>query len=318
MRTRVLGRTGIEVSEIGLGCWGLSGESYGAVSEQDARATLDSAFAEGCTLVELASCYGPTGHELDRTVGEAVREFGAEKLRVVLRVGVDRAMTPPQKRFDRSFLMRSVEQSLERMKLDSVAVVLLHNPLSSTLERSFDALDTLASMRERGLALAMGVSAGSVQTARVALKQSVDVISLPYNVLFPRMVHALTPELVRMGVGVLAHATLGYGVLAGTWHADREFDKRDHRASRWEPEDLARRMRQREVLRPFVQGAVLDMREAAVRYVLSNPNVHCALVGARNAEMAKQNAHAADELPYLDPAMFSTLGARLEEEGIMT
>jgi aryl-alcohol dehydrogenase-like predicted oxidoreductase len=314
----VLGRTAIQVSEIGLGCWSLSGEGYGPVPREQARATLDAALDAGCSVIELASCYGKKGEEIDALVGEAIASRERESVKVILRIGVDRESEPARKRFDRGSLQRMLEASLSRMKLSSVDVVLLHNPLASTLERSFDALDALASLRERGLALAMGASVGSIDAARAALKQSIDVIELPYNVLAPRLLHALTPELARVGVGVIARSPLAYGALAGTWTADRPFADDDHRALRWAPEDIARRMRQREVLRPFVKDPVKDLREAALRYVLANPNVHCAVVGARTPEMATQNAAAADTLPYLDPAIFSTLGARLEEEGIQS
>ncbi len=312
----MLGRTAIEVSEIGLGCWSLSGEGYGPVPVEQARATLEAALDAGCTVIELASCYGPKGEPLDALVGQVLAGRPRESFRLVLRIGVDRDCDPPRKRFDRPSLQRMLEASLARMKLDRVDVLLLHNPRASTLERSFDALDAMASLRERGFASAMGASIGSLDAARAALRQSIDVLELPYNVLAPRLMHALTPEIARVGVGVIARSPLAYGALAGTWSADRTFATDDHRALRWGPEDIARRMRQREVLRPFVQGPVRDLREAALRYVLANPNVHTVVVGARSPEMARANACAADELPYLDPTLFSTLGQRLEEEGI--
>jgi aryl-alcohol dehydrogenase-like predicted oxidoreductase len=316
VRTRTLGRTAIEVSEIGLGCWGLSGEAYGDVSREESLATLEAALDAGCTVIELANCYGAPGREVDTLVGEALARRDRSQVRVVLRIGVDREAQPPRKRFDRGTLLRLLESSLARMRLSYVDVVLLHNPLASTLERSFDPLDALASIRERGLATAMGVSAGSYDAARAALRQSIDVIELPYNVLAPRLLHALMPEIARTQVGLIVRSPLAYGVLADTFGADRVFDGDDHRASRWQPEDLARRVRQREVLRPFVKGPVKDLREAAIRYVLSNSSVSTVVVGARTAVMAKQNAEAADELPYLDPELFSTLGQRMQEEGI--
>ncbi len=304
------------MSEIGLGCWSLSGDGYGPVPVEQARATIEAALEGGCTVLELASCYGTRGNETDALVGQVVAGRPRASFRVVLRIGVDRESDPPRKRFDRGSLQRMLEGSLARMKLDRVDVLLLHNPRGSTLERSFDALDAMASLRERGFADAMGASVGSLDAARSALRQSIDVIELPYNILAPRLMHALTPEIARAGVGVIARSPLAYGALAGTWHADRSFPADDHRALRWGPEDIARRMRQREVLRPFVQGPVRDLREAAIRYVLANPNVHTVVVGARTPEMARDNARAGDELPYLDPQLFATLGARLEEEGI--
>ncbi|MBL8683365.1 MAG: aldo/keto reductase [Myxococcales bacterium] len=316
MRTRTLGRTAIEVSEIGLGCWGLSGEAYGEVSREQARATIDAALDEGCTVLELASCYGEKGREVDTILGEALEGRDRSKVRIVLRIGIDRESSPPRKRFDRGSLMRMLESSLARLRTNYVDVVLLHNPLASTLERSFDALDALASFRERGMATAMGVSAGSFDAASAALKQSIDVIELPYNILAPRLLHALLPEITRAQVGIIARSPLAYGLLADGFDAERQFAQGDHRLDRWTPEDIGRRVRQREVLRPFVKDSVKSLREAAIRYVLANHTVGCTVVGARTPEMARENARAAEDLPYLDPAVFSTLGQRLEEEGI--
>lgn len=316
MRTRSLGRTAIEVSEIGLGCWSLSGDAYGPVDRDQARATIEAALDAGITTLELANCYGPKGQEIDALVGEIVAQRDRSKLQIVLRIGIDRENEPPRKRFERGSMLRMLESSLQRLRMQSVDVVLLHNPLSSTLERSFDALDALASFRERGLAGAMGASVGGIDAARAALKQSIDVIELPYNVLAAKLLHSILPEVQRAQVGVIARSPLAYGLLADTWSADRQFPAEDHRSLRWSSEDLGRRVRQREVLRPFVKPPVRDLREAAIRYVLANKGVHCCVVGARNAEMARQNAVAAEELPYLDEAVFSTLGQRMEEEGI--
>lgn len=318
MRTRTLGRTAIEVSEIGLGCWSLTGEAYGPVERSTARATIEAALDAGCTVIELANCYGKKGEEIDSLVGQVLEGRDRSKIRIVLRIGVDRESHPPRKRFDRGSLLRMLESSLQRLRTSYVDVVLLHNPLSSTLERSFDALDALASFRERGLATAMGASVGSYDAAKAALKQSIDVIELPYNVLAPRLLHSIAAELRQRQVGVIARSPLAYGLLADTWSADRTFAADDHRSLRWSADDLSRRVRQREVLRPFVKDPVRDLREAAIRYVLANETVHCAVVGARTPEMAKANAMAAETLPYLDPALFSTLGQRMQEEGIMT
>ena len=316
MRKRSLGRTGIEVSEISLGCWGLSGEGYGDVFPADAKETVAAALDAGCTLIEYAECYGPPEFEFDALLGEALHGRARDSFQLAVRIGVDRASSPARKRFDRKSLTEMLERTLKRLKLEAVDIVLLHNPVGASLERSFEALDTLASLRERGLARAMGASVGSIDAGRAALKQSVDVIELPYNALAPKLMHALTPEMARRGVGILARSPLGYGVFADSWHADRVFAQGDHRVDRWLPEELARRIRQREVLRGFVRAPVTCLREAAIRYVLMNPMISSVVVGSRTPLMATQNALAGEEKPYLNNELFSTLAARMEEEGI--
>ncbi len=316
MNKRSLGRSGVECAEVALGCWGLSGNGYGSVEPSVARETVEAALDAGTTLIEYADCYGTPKERWDSLLGEVLSGRPRDSFQLAVRLGVDRDAQPPRKRFDRKFLSESLEGTLKRLKLDHVDIALLHNPLSTTLERSTDALDTLASLRERGLTRAMGASVGSIDTGRAALAQAVDVLELPYNALVPRLMHALTPELARRGVGVLARSVLAYGIFADSWHADRQFAADDHRVERWQPEELAKRIRQREVLRGFVRAPVTCLREAAIRYALMNTIVGAVVIGSRTPLMATQNAHAVDDLPYLDATLFSTLAERMAEEGI--
>ncbi len=126
----------------------------------------------------------------------------------------------------------------------------------------------------------------------------------------------MASEISQSKVGVIAHSTLSYGLLADTWSADRIFHEDDHRKHRWSQADLARRIRQREGVRTLVRGDVLTVREAAIRYVLSNGLVSVAVVGARFPEMARLNAHAADNLPYLAEQDLMEIGQRMRKFGV--
>ena len=84
------------------------------------------------------------------------------------------------------------------------------------------------------------------------------------------------------GAGVLAHSTLAYGLLSGSWTADREFGASDHRAERWTRPEHERRHEQLATHRFLVHGEVPTMRSAAVRFVLANNIVSCAVLGPRN------------------------------------
>jgi aryl-alcohol dehydrogenase-like predicted oxidoreductase len=90
------------------------------------------------------------------------------------------------------------------------------------------------------------------------------------------------------GAGVLAHSTLAYGLLADGWARDREFPAGDHRADRWTKLELERRVQQVAALRFLVHGEVTTMRAAAVRFVLANRIVSCAVLGPRSVEQLEQ------------------------------
>ena len=320
MRTRKLGRTGIPVGEIGLGTWQLSGESYGPIERSTARKTIEAALDAECTLIETAACYGPKG-SVESLIGEVVAERGRDKAFIVSRLGVDRDSNPkgPVRRFDMPSLLRLADASLERLRTDHADVFMLHNPTARQLRDQHGApLNALDQLRASGKARFIGVSCGSADVARLAIEANVDVISVPYNILYPRLLHSIAGEISRSGVGVIAHSPLAYGLLADTWAADRAFDDEDHRSLRWGQADLARRVRQREAVRTLVRGDVLTVREAAIRYVLANGLVSCVVVGARHPEMSRTNAHAADVLPYLAEQDLAEIGARLRKHGVET
>lgn len=315
MRTRKLGRSDLEVGEIGLGTWGLSGESYGPVEPEVCRRTIEAALDAGVTFIDTAGCYGPGG-AVEKTIGEVLRARGRSAAVVATRIGVDReAPTGPCKRFDREGLVALAEASLRRLGTDYVDVFLLHNPLPETVRRS-EAFETLRTLRDQGKTRLIGVSAGSVTVARLSLHQGIDVIELPYNLLYPRLLHSLTGEIAAAGVGVVVRSPLAYGLLAGTWAADRKFSEGDHRAERWSQAELARRVRQREAARFLVHGEVRSLREAAIRFVLANHLVSVVVVGARTPEQAVENARAAETLPYLPTEDLASIGQRLYQAGV--
>lgn len=316
MRTRKLGRSGIEVGEVGLGTWGLSGEGYGPIHDAEVRLTIEAALDAGVNFIDTAHCYGVHG-EVETAIGEVLRARGRDKAFVATRVGVERVELTgvPRKRFDRASLVAMTDETLRRLGSDHVDALLLHNPLADTLQYS-DAIGTLQELRAQGKARLIGVSVGSVDVGRVALKHEIDLISVPYNCLYPKLLHSLAAQIAGSGAGVIAHTPLAYGMLADTWGANRVFGLNDHRPLRWGPVEMAKRARQREAVRVAVRGHIGSMREAALRYVLCNKLVSVVVPGARNPEHAITNARAAEEEPYLLDDDLTVLGKTLMAEGV--
>ena len=318
MHTRKLGSSGIEIGEIGLGTWGLSGEAYGPVDTRVARKTIEAAMMEGVTFVETAGCYGPDG-AIERILGEILRDHGRKSLFVCTRIGVDRgeAGGMPRKRFDRDGIRALADASLARLGSDHADAFMLHNPLVETLtDPQQVALGALRELRDKGAARLIGVSAGSPDAVRAALAADVDLIELPYSLLHPTLLHALSAAIVAKKVGVVVRSTLAYGLLAGTWGADRRFLDQDHRADRWTPAELARRIRQRDAAKALIHDHVKSLPDAAIRYVLSNKLVSVAVVGARTPAHAIANARAADTLPYLAGDDLSTIAECMRANGV--
>ena len=313
MRTRPLGRTEFEGSELSLGTWGLSGDGYGPVIEAEVDRVLDRAVELGITLFETADVYGK---------GSMERRLGArlprETTRIVTKIGTDLEAVPPRKRFDLDHLRPAFERSQERLGRDKLDVVLLHNPSLHAMAAS-EPFDFLKELKRLGALRAWGVSAGDAQVARAAVEQGADVVELAYNVLWAADLHQIAGAVAEAGTAVLARSVLAHGLLAGQWSPEREFYPGDHRADRWTPGELRQRIGQLDALRPLVSGAVLSVRAAAVRFVLANQLVSSAVLGPRSVAQLEQLVREAGQgPPYLRDTALAELSARLRTAGVPT
>jgi aryl-alcohol dehydrogenase-like predicted oxidoreductase len=277
MRLRTLGKTGLRVTELSLGTWGLSGDGYGPVEEAEQERVLQRALEMGISLIDTADAYG--GGRMERLVGQALGD--RTDVVIVTKGGIDRTTTPPRKRFTGPFLRESLERSLRRLGRERVDIYLLHSPSAAAL-RGGEAVDTLLALKGEGKIGHWGVSVGDVDAGREALRCQAEVIELAYNLLHGSDLHRLAGEVIVSGAGVLARSTLAYGLLAARWTKDTQFAAGDHRADRWTQPEFSRRIDQLATMFFLVHGDVGTMRSAAVRYVLSNRIVSSAVLGPRS------------------------------------
>jgi aryl-alcohol dehydrogenase-like predicted oxidoreductase len=312
VRKRPLGKTGIEVSELSLGTWGLSGDGYGAVVEAEVDRVLDRALELGIDLFDTADSYGKGA--MERRLGERLPASGAY---VVTKLGTDVSSVPKQKRFDLDHLRPAFEASRERLRRETLDVVLLHNPTMLAMSRT-EAFDFLKELKRLGSLRAWGVSAGSLEVARAAVRHGADVVELAYNVFVAADLHELSGDVAEHGVAVLARSVLAHGLLAGQWSAEREFYRGDHRRDRWTPTELKTRISQLDALRPMVAGPILSVRAAALRFALANQLVSSAVLGPRSvAQLEQLTREAGEGPPYLRDTALPELSARLRAVGVV-
>jgi aryl-alcohol dehydrogenase-like predicted oxidoreductase len=280
---RNLGKTGLRVSEMALGTWGLSGDGYGPVDEQEQERVIERALDMGISLIDTADSYG--GGRMERLLGRVLGKRG--DVVVVTKGGTDRTTSPPRKRFDPTYLRASLERSLRRLARERVDVYLLHNPSDQAVETG-DAIDTLIELKKEGKIGHWGASVGELEVGRAVLNRGAEVVELAYNLVHATDLHRLAGDVIVSGAGLLARSPLAYGLLAGEWTADREFPAGDHRAERWTRLELKRRIEQLGAVRFLVHGDVTTMRAAAVRFVLANNIVTCAVLGPRSVAQLEQ------------------------------
>lgn len=314
MRKRPLGKTGLVVSELAIGTWGLSGDAYGKVEEADAEIVLRRAIDMGFSLVDTADAYG--AGRMERLCGKLAKEH--PELVVVTKGGIDRTTDPPRKCFAADYLRGAVERSCKRLGRDAIQVYLLHNPTPETLHAG-EAIETMEALKKEGKIEHWGVAAGDEDVARSAIDRGAEVIELAYNLTHPIDLHRISGDVMVSGCGILARSVLGHGLLTGMWSKDRSFEEGDHRTERWTKMELEHRIDQLDAVRFLVKGEVHTLRGAAVRFALSNHLVSSAILGARTKEQLEQLVRETGGGPrYLQDDDLRQLPRALDKVGIHT
>src|SRR4051794_17785717 len=219
MQTRVLGRTGRPVSEVGLGCWQL-GADWGTVSPDDAMDTLRAAADAGVTFFDTADVYGDGRSE--QLVGRLLRERPDGGLFVATKMG-RRADPHVPEQFTAANLRASNDRSRSNLGTDTLDLVQLHCPPSAVLsdDHLYDELDAMV---EQGRMRAYGVSVETVDEALTAIaRPNVASIQIILNVFRRRPLEQVLPAAVRAGVGVVARVPLASGLLSGAYDEHTTF-----------------------------------------------------------------------------------------------
>lgn len=324
MAERDFGRTGWRVSEIGFGAWAIGG-SWGEVTEDDARATLNAALDAGVTFLDTADVYGDGRSErLIRAVlaerGELGREPGA---RPVVATKAGRRLDPHvAEGYTEAALGGFIDRSRDNLGMDTLDLLQLHCPPREVYEHEgvFDALDRFV---EAGRLRHWGVSVETVEEAMRALdRPNLASIQIIYNVFRQKPAEALFPLAKDRGVAVIVRVPLASGLLTGKMSAQTTFAADDHRAFNRTGEafDVGETfagvpfevgLAAVEELRPLVPGDA-SMAQWALRWVLMDEAVSVVIPGARRPDQARANAGAADLAPLSPETMEAARSVYLE------
>jgi aryl-alcohol dehydrogenase-like predicted oxidoreductase len=305
METRQLGRTGRQVSVVGLGCWQLGGE-WGAVGEQDALAVLHTALDSGVTFLDTADVYGDGRSET--LIGRLLRERPDADVTVATKMG-RRADPHVPEAFTLEAFRGWLDRSRRNLGVDTIDLVQLHCPPTPVFsdDRVYDALDTLV---DEQVIAAYGVSVETVDEALTAIaRPNVATVQIILNAFRRKPLEQVLPAAQGAGVGVIARVPLASGLLSGRYDERTTFASDDHRSFNRQGEafDVGETFSgvpfevgvraAREIAQQTPDGATTA--QLALRWIIDQPGVSTVIPGARNAAQARANAAAAD-LPPLD------------------
>ena len=302
MKTRPLGRTGWQISEIGFGAWGIGGGQWGGADEAESMATLHAALDSGITFFDTADVYGDGLSE--RLIGRLRRERH-EPFIIATKAG--RRLAPhTADGYNAANLTAFVDRSLKNLGVERLDLVQLHCPPTEVYYRPevFAALDGLVTA---GKIHFYGVSVEKVEEALKAIEypgvQSVQIIFNPFRL---RPAELFFKEAIRRQVAVIARVPLASGMLSGRYAATTRFPADDHRAFNREGAmfdrgetfsgvDYEAGLAAVEELRPLVPAGT-TLAQFALRWILSFDAVTTVIPGARRPAQVEENARAA-ELP---------------------
>lgn len=315
MDTRTWGNSGLTTSSIGFGTWPIGGtfvkEGYGGVDDREAIAAIRHAIDLGVTCFDTAPAYGLGRAET--VLGEAL---GARRKDVIVVTKCGIPFVEEEGRFGRNathdHIIASTEESLRNLGTDYIDVLLIHWPdVNTPAEETMRALNGL---REAGKIRHAGVSNFSNEQLADCLKYGPLVCNqVGYN-LFDRRREAETFAFCQQhGIGIMAYGPLAHGLLTGTFTAETTFGARDWRATGkafglpiFEHDNLIKNVAVVDQLKAFAEARGHTVAQLALAWVLRNPAVSIALVGARKADEIETALPAATW--HLSDADSATIG----------
>jgi aryl-alcohol dehydrogenase-like predicted oxidoreductase len=317
MEQRTLGRTGRDVSVVGLGTWQL-GADWGDVDESTALDILAASVAAGVTLFDTADVYGDGRSE--QLIGRFLREHRGSDVLVATKMG-RRADQLPENYTLANFRAWN-DRSRANLGVERLDLVQLHCPPTPVYssDEVYDALDTMV---DEGRIAAYGVSVERVEEALAAIaRPNVASVQIILNAFRQKPLERVLPAAADAGVGILARVPLASGLLSGRYSEDTTFAADDHRTYNRAGEafDVGETFAGVDfgtgvaAAREFAALAPHGVTPAqlALRWIIDQPGVTTVIPGARTVEQARGNAAAA-AVPALDGDLRSSIGKLYDE-----
>jgi aryl-alcohol dehydrogenase-like predicted oxidoreductase len=299
MEMRPFGRTGLQVSAIGFGCWEIGG-GYGRIEEAEFARAVGRALDLGINCFDTAEGYGLGASE--RALGKALGARRKDAI-IVTKFGIGYREKPNLRDASRARCMASIEKSLEHLGTDCVDVYLIHWPDHVT--PFAETMRALEDVVRQGKARFVGVSNFKREEIEACMGvRRVDVGQYGWNLFDRRMQREILPYCRENGIGVMAYGSLAYGLLTGAFTENTDFGSDDWRAradkmgsiklfdTLFGPESFPRNIRVVEDLKGIAARRGRSLPQLALRWAISHPAVSTALVGCRTVAEVEDNVGA--------------------------
>src|ERR671921_441748 len=322
MQKRSLGSQGLVVSELGLGCMGMS-EFYGTADEHESIATIRRSIEFGVTFLDTADMYGPFTNE--RLVGKAIADrrdqvtlatkFGNERAEDGTRLGVN---GKPE------YVHKACDASLERLGVDHIDLYYQHR-----VDPDTPVGETWGAMRElveAGKVRYLGISEAAPETIRRAHEiHPITALQTEYSLFTRDVEDEILPTVRDLGIGFVPYSPLGRGFLTGRWRSLEDMpedDTRSARFPRFAEENFEKNLELADRVREVADGNGITPGQLALAWLLLQGDDIVPIPGTKRRKYLEENAGAAgvklteDDLASIEEAMprGSAAGERYGEE----
>ena len=275
MKFRTLGRTGLQVSELGFGSVEI-GMEYGIQvdgasnqpTHEDAIAIVQAVIDRGINVIDTARGYGKS----ETIIGEAIEDRRDELIVMSKISGLNEVQSSDQLK---SFITESLETSLRELRTDCIDVYQIHSATNEMIAEGH-VVEILEGFRQQGMVKFLGATVYEEDQALDCINDGrLDVLQIAYSMLAPAMSEAVIPKAAEAGVAIVARSVLHRGVLTTKGAGGSLEEQRLHQAA--------------QEFSCLFDEQTESLPHAAIRYVLSNDGVSCALLGMDSMAQVEEN-----------------------------
>lgn len=309
MQFRKLGHSDLEISVVTFGAWAAGGWMWGGTERSEAVKAIQASYDVGVTSIDTAPVYGQGLSE--EIVGEAIKELPRDKVQILTKYGMrwdlakgDLAMHSTDndgneidiyKYAAKDSIIKECEDSLKRLGTDYIDLYQIHwHDKTTPIEETMEAVSLLI---KQGKVRYAGVCNYDANLLREAAKY-INLVSdqVPYSMVKRGIEKETVPYCLENNKSILAYSPLERGLLTGKMKPGYKFGADDHRAGIYfyKDENLKRVDAFLNKVKPLADEKQASLGQLVIRWTVEQPGITIALVGARDAEQAIQNAKAMD------------------------
>jgi aryl-alcohol dehydrogenase-like predicted oxidoreductase len=331
MEFRQLGQTELKLSAVTFGAWAIGGWMWGGSVKKDALEAIKASYDAGVTTIDTAPVYGQGYSE--ELVGEAIKGINRDKVQILTKFGMrwdlakgelatkseDNAGNPIDiyRYAGKESVMEECEASLKRLGTDYIDLYQIHWADKTTpIEETMDALNTLLQQGKIRAAGVCNYNKAQMEEAEKTINLASNQV--PYSMVERSIESELVPYCLLNQKSIIAYSPLQRGILTGKIKPGHQFAVGDHRPQTkfYKHENMIRINHLLDTLTPLAKEKDVSLSQLVIRWTVDQPGIAVALVGARDASQAIQNAEAInvklseEELSFINKQI-----AKLELEG---